>query len=151
MQIMSVVTSSKKATLKPLLDQMLKTSLPFAVRNRSFIVNDVPANFEFFTDTDKAAQVLSGLLATFITYASDSCIRISAEKIYGNMVQVNVKDNNSNHTYAVACALQKIVPLAEAMVGHLNITNRRQRITTISFIFPVTSQEEVFMALQGAA
>jgi hypothetical protein len=142
---------SEKTVLKPLVSQLVKNLLPWAVRNKSFIVNDVPAEFNYLADSDPVIQVLTGLFNTFITYASDSCIRISAEKMFGNMVQVTVQDNNSNHTYAVACALQKVVPLAEKLGGHLNISNRRQKITTISFIFPEASEQVVLSSLRGAA
>jgi hypothetical protein len=141
-----------RAALKPLLNELIKTLILPAVQKRSFIVNDIPQDFNFYADTNRVSLVLSGLLKTFIMYTEDTCIRISAEKLYGNMIQVNVKDNDCNNTYALACALQKTVPLAEKIGGHLNITNQRQRITTISFIFPIAEQDQVSLtSLKGAA
>jgi len=149
---MTPILNPVNTELKPLVDELLKNSLPFAVHNRSLLLNDIPAAFGINADKNLVAKTLSRLLTTFITYASDSCIRISAERIYGNMVQINVRDNNSTHSYAVACALQKIVPMAEKSGGHLNITNRRQKITTISFIFPVVKEDQVqLQSFRGAA
>ena len=58
------------------------------------------------------------------------------------MVEINVKDDNCYNAYAVALSLQDVVPLAEKIGGDLNITNQRQRITTISFRFPIAVEED---------
>ena len=149
---MTAVHNTVTTALKPLVNQLLKNALPFAVHNRSLLINDIPEVFDITADKNLVTKTLGGILTTFITYASDSCIRISAERILGNLVQINVRDNNNNHSYAVACALQKIVPMTEKCGGRINITNRKQRITTISFIFPVLSEEQVHLhRLRGAA
>jgi signal transduction histidine kinase len=144
MKNMELVSFSNptKTALSTLTGQIIKSLLPFAVRKKSFIINDIPRNIEVAADETSVAQILNNILNAFVTYAGDSCIRISLEQTFGNMVQVNIKDNNSCHPYAIACSMQKIVPMAEKIGAHITITNQRQRITTICFRFPLLEQTQ---------
>lgn len=112
-----------------------------AVRNGSLIVNDVTANLDILVDENALGTIINGLLYAVVSNTKDSCIRISAKATYGNMIAVAVKDDNSCHTYAVACNLQEMVPLAAKIGGNISITNERQNITTISFRFPAAREE----------
>jgi hypothetical protein len=135
-----------KAILKTLVDQSVKTSLAMAVRNGSLIVNDVPEKLNVQIDEFALGAIINGLLYAVVSNTKDSCIRISAKEIYGNMIEVFVRDDNSCHTYAVACNLQEMVPLAAKIGGDINISNQRQSITTIAFRFPVARDEMQYLA-----
>ncbi len=130
-------SSSCRTGLKLLVDQLVKLSLPAAVRNRSLIVNNIPDRFTIAADETIVERVVNGLLQAMVNNAKDSCIMVSARMIYENMVEIFVKDNNSYHTYAIACGLQDVSPVAEKIGGRLHIMNQRQKITTVSFTFPV--------------
>jgi hypothetical protein len=129
-----------KLSLHKLVDDVISVSSPDPDENKSPVVNNVPANLYLNTNEDVVALVLNGLLNAVITNASNSEIYVSAREIFGNTVKVYVKDNNCYNTYAVACGLQKVVPLAEQIGGYLNIINQRQKITTIEFSFPVVKE-----------
>jgi len=126
-----------KGGLQNLIQHLAQPLLPLAVRNNSFLVNDVAPHLGLYGDKNAVSRVIDGILRSVINNARESCIRISARELYSNMIEILVKDSNSFNTYAVACSLQDIVPLAQQAGGQLDIMNQRQRITTIVFRFPI--------------
>jgi len=131
-----------KTVLQNVVDKLIHTLSPVAIRNNSSIVNDIPSKLDIGADENTVISVISGLLRSVINNARESCIRISAKEMYGKIVTVMVKDSNSFNTYAVACSLQDVVPLAEKIGGHLDITNERKKVTTIAFRFPIGQQQQ---------
>ena len=127
--------------LQSVIDKLITPLVPIAVRNNSFIVNDVPSFLKFGNDEKGVASVIDGILRSVIHNARESCIRISAQLLYGKMMVVSVKDSNSFNTYAVACSLQDVLPLAQKLGGQLDISNQRQKVTTIAFKFPVEESQ----------
>ena len=123
--------------LEHMVDNLIKPLVPLAVRNNSFIVNDIPSHLMIAIDETAVAPVIDGLLRSVINNARESCIRISAHLLYGKMIVVSVKDSNSFNTYAVACSLQDVVPLAQKIGGRIDIMSQRRKITTIAFRFPI--------------
>ena len=117
-----------------------------AVRNGSLIVNDVPEKLDVRIDENVMGTIINGLLYAVVSNTKDSCIRVSAKETYGNMIEVFIKDDNSCHTYAVACNLQEMVPLAEKIGGAINITNQHQNVTTIAFRFPAAGEKLEYLA-----
>jgi len=138
----SPILQQAKPVLHDLVDGLIKTILPVAVRNNTFIVNDVPAGLFIDVDANDLAGVISGLLRSVIHNAKESCIRISANEMYGNTIVLSIKDSNSFNTYGVVCSLQNVVPLAQKIGGKPVISSQRQKITTIAFRFPIQQQEE---------
>ncbi|MFI5129542.1 MAG: hypothetical protein ACHQFX_06100 [Chitinophagales bacterium] len=131
------INTSTKPMLQNAVERLIKSLGPVAIRNRSSFVNDIPANLEIGNDENKVISVISGLLRSVINNARESCLRISAKEMYGTMVTVSVKDSNSYDTYAVACSLQDVVPLAEKIGGQLNIISEKEKVTTFTFRFPI--------------
>jgi hypothetical protein len=141
--INSVITgdSSSKQSLHKLVDEVINVSFPLPAQSKSHVVNNVPSNLYVNSNEAIVASVINGLLDAVITNATDGEIYVSAKELFGNTVKVYVKDNNCYNTYAVACGLQRMVPLAEQIGGYLNIINQRQKITTIEFSFPLVKEE----------
>ncbi len=133
---------SVNPVLQDLMNRLIKTILPVAVRNNTLIVNDVPSGLQINIDENDLAGAISGLLHSVIHNAKESCIRISANEMYGNTIVLSVKDSNSFNTYGVACSLQNVVPLAQKIGGKLDISNQRQKITTIAFRFPIEQDDQ---------
>jgi hypothetical protein len=143
MKVMQYINSNPPVTtLQNVVDKLINALLPVAARNKSSIVNDIPADLSIRGDGNTIVSVISGLLRSVINNARESCIRISAKEMYGRMVTVSVKDSNSFDTYAVACGLQDVVALAKKIGGDLDITNPQQKVTTIAFNFPIDQQEQ---------
>ena len=130
-------SKQSKAALQSLINQLIIIFLPVAARNNSFIVNDVSPELNSKFDEKAVTSVINGLLHSVIYNAKESCIRISAIEMYGKTILVSVKDSNSFNTYGVACSLQDVVPLAQKIGGQLDITNQRQKVTTVAFRFPI--------------
>ncbi|MBC7948630.1 MAG: hypothetical protein H7Y42_12155 [Chitinophagaceae bacterium] len=131
-------------SLYQLVDSNIKSYLAAAMRNSNSLVNNVSDKLRINTNQMVVNSVIGGLLNAVITHVKESHIYISAKELYGKMIEINIKDDNCYNTYAVALSLQDVVPLAEKIGGRLDITNQRQKITTISFRFPV-EQESVNM------
>src|SRR5688572_3595118 len=111
--------------LHELTAQLVNTFIPTASANKSFFVNDIPAQLPMATNQQMLASVLSGLLSAMVTHAKESCIRLSA-KLYGNVVLVQVKDSASSNTCAVENEVRKLQPVAEKMFGSVSVTSQRK-------------------------
>jgi len=124
-------------SLYQLVDNNVKNYLAIAKRNSNSFINNV--NDKLWVNANEAVlnSVIGGVLNALVTHVRESHIQISAKELYGKMIEVNVKDDNCYNTYAVALSLQDVVPLAEKIGGRIDITNQRQKITTVSFRFPV--------------
>src|SRR6266498_4253105 len=126
-----IITGDNKTNLSlyKLVDDAIKKSSVEPVDSKSHILNNIPENLYINVNEDIVTSVIKGLLHSMIMNATDGDIHISAKELFGNTIKVYVKDNNCYNTYAVACSLQKMVPLAERIGGYLNIANQRQKIT----------------------
>jgi|GEM_PF-1024464 len=131
--------SQEKTAIRKLVDRLVEASLPAAVRNRSFIVNEIPENLLFQnSDENMVASVVSGMLHAVLNNAKESCVRISAKEIHdGKTMQVFVKDTGCFSSFALACDLQNVFPIAEKLGGYLSIATEKQNHTTITFNFPL--------------
>ena len=132
--------SRTNLSLQRLIDDIIQKSLPG--QGNIVIKNNVPASVYINTNENIVASVIGEMLHAMITNAADGDIDISAKELFGNTIKVLVKDNNCYNTYAVACSLQNTVQLAEQIGGYLNITNQRQKITTIEFNFRIIKEED---------
>ena len=129
--------------LYQVVENSIKNYIQAAKENSNSLINNVNAKLNITVDETVVGSVISGLLHAAISHVKDSRIYISAKELYGQMVEINVKDDNCYNAYAVALSLQEVVPLAAKIGGHLNISNQRQKITTISFTFPIAAEQDI--------
>jgi hypothetical protein len=134
--------NNSNSSLHDVVDTIITKHLNAAESNSNSLVNNVSDKLNIRMNETIVGSVISGLLSAMITHVKESHIYVTAKELYGKMIEINVKDDNCYNTYAVALSLQDVVPLAEKIGGRLNITNQRQKITTISFSFPVRNEEE---------
>jgi hypothetical protein len=130
-------SNPEPSSLYKVVDNSINKYLNAARSNSNSLINNVNDKLNILVDETVIGTVIGGLLNAVISHVKESHIYISAKELYGKIVEINVKDDNCYNTYAVALSLQDIVPLAEKIGGNLNITNQRQKITTISFQFPL--------------
>lgn len=126
-----------KPVLQHIVDKLIMPLVGVASRNNNSIINEVPAHLRIGNNEGVVASVIDGLLRSVVFNAKESCIRITAQVLYENFMLISVKDTNSFNTYGIACSLQDVVPLAHKLGGELDIMDQRQRITTITFRFPL--------------
>jgi hypothetical protein len=122
-------------TLKTLVSRIIAGIIPAAVRNKSFMVNDISAGLKLVGNTDMVAAVLSNLFNTVATHAENSCIHISA-KAYSDVILVQLRDRNCVNKFIIAHSLQEAQPIAAKIGGYIGITSQRKSETTIVFSFP---------------
>ncbi len=133
--------SHRSGSLYQLVEDSIKKYLPIALDNSNSLINNVNNKLSIYANETIVGSVIGGLLHAVITHVKESHIYISAKLLYGKMIEINVKDDNCYNSYALALSLQNVVPIAEKIGGKLNITNQRQKITTISFTFPAGEGE----------
>ena len=120
--------------LHEVVDQLVKTFTAKAGSNKSFFVNEIPGHLQLGRDPQVIASVLGRLLSTVVSYAKDSCIRLSA-KVYGNVILVRVKSSCGLNINESQSQLQLLLPLAERMRGAIGFASHRNNITTICLGF----------------
>jgi hypothetical protein len=120
--------------LHEVVDRLVKTLQTKTTGNQSFFVNEIPGHLQLGRDPKVVASLLGGLLSTVISYAKDSCIRLSA-KLYGNIILVRVKSSGDLSINGIDGYLQTLLPLAERRRGATGFTSQRNNITTICFGF----------------
>ena len=128
-----------KVTLAPtslygLVNRISDGLVPAAMRNKSFIINDVPENICANVDEDLLSSVLSKLMNVVIMNTENSCIRITA-KTYGNLVLLHVTDDGCLNYNLISQNLTRIQSLAERLGGFVGFTSTRNKLTTIAFSF----------------
>lgn len=138
MKTQSVLVESK-ATLAPpslhdLVGKLSHSLAPAAMRNRSFIVNDVPYSICADVNEDLLASVLGKLINVVIMNTENSCIRITA-KSFGNVVLIHVTDDGCLNYLSMSQNLTKIQSLAERLGGFVGFTSYRNKLTTIALSF----------------
>ncbi|MEO5889819.1 MAG: hypothetical protein ABIQ31_06170 [Ferruginibacter sp.] len=110
-------------------------SMPMAVQRNSFIVNEVPRDFQIANNEHLLAAALDSLLSTVVRNSKHSCIRVKARE-YDDIIFVSVRDNNSPDAYAVNGNLEEVKVLVQAMNGSVSVENNGDEFTTILLSFP---------------
>jgi hypothetical protein len=128
-------------SLHSAVDWLLQSSVAATNLNKNSIVNTIAPDLYITSHDEVILSVIEKILQGVIANAAGSVIHISGKELYGNMIEVKIKDENCYNTYAVALSLQDAVPLAETIGGHLDITNQKQKITTIEFRFPIEKDQ----------
>jgi hypothetical protein len=134
--------SPTNQNLHGLIDSAIAELSVMKIAPNSRIVNNVPGDLSIGDKEQSIYVIMRGLLYALMANADEGEILVSASVLFGNTIKVSARDNNCYNTYAIACALQQVVPVAEKMGGFLNIMNQRQKITTIEFSFPFEKEIE---------
>jgi len=121
--------------LQKLVNYLVGNSLKTIIRNKTVVVNEVPAEFSTGADAEKIAPVISALLTTVIANSRNGLINITVDK-FRDIVTLEIQDRNNYNGYALACGIKAIEPLASIMGCSINIEAPQQLIATVSFSFP---------------
>lgn len=130
-----------RLSLHSAVDGLLATSLSEPNFNKNKVVNNISPEVYLTANAAVIMAVIEKILQGVIANSAETTIYISAKELYGNMMEVKIKDENCYNTYAVALSLQEAVPVAASIGGHLDITNQKQKITTIEFRFPLEKDQ----------
>ncbi len=115
-----------------LVDRLITSFLPAAVRNHNFFINEVPGEMPVEHNSEWVASIISGMIAIAANNTSNNCIRFSAKK-YGYVFVLEMQEFN---TIPVNTDLRQLQRLAEKMGGCLFFTQQSKEKSIMSFIFP---------------
>lgn len=121
-----------RSNLHHMVNRLAISSLPMAIRNRSFIVNDVPDELFVSTDSNVLASVLSGLIQSLIIYTTNGCVRVSANR-QDDTILIQVKDNGQCDKMSVEKRIAQVRPLAEKLGGALSVTDNGTNVIMFAF------------------
>jgi hypothetical protein len=134
--------------LHQLIARLTGTHLPVAVNNSSFFVNDIPQHFRIEISSDWIPSVISRMLLIVAKNVRNTCIRLTATKD-GNVNVLRIQESGPVNGFALASDLQTVNVLAEQIGGQLTIALPKAEVTTISFTFPESKNEDADSLITG--
>jgi hypothetical protein len=140
MKTRPVNPENSSVQLRPLIDQLTKAYLPQAVKQSSFIINDVNPAFSFTIHEQTLALVLGNLIGQVVKVTNNGCIRVYAED-QGKFVQIGFKDIMMAHHEPFL--LQNLSGLFEALKklgGNISIDDKVPNGAIISVTIPCDRQ-----------
>jgi len=120
-------------SLKQIVARLITQWQPIAVRQHSFIVNDIPGDFHLKADSDSLAAIISALLNSVISRTANNCIRISVKR-FNDIVLLRLKDSNTARSRYSQYDWQKINSLA-AKIGGCIVENGISKNSSVTLSF----------------
>lgn len=119
-------------SLNQLVSRLLDSYIPLAVAKNSFIINDVQRDLQVKADEQVLSLVVSNLLTNAIDTSKMVCIRVEAIKTETG-VQIRVRHNGASYYSTVTNSFSQAMEAARMLGGNINIYNRWNEGTTITF------------------
>lgn len=130
-----ICSDPMKTSLHQVISRITEQSLPASIRKKSFIVNDVGAQFELEADENKVASLLNGVICLVVNNTDNGCIRISAKTIQ-NAVIISIRENGVSKNKAMAQEIDQLCTLAKRMGSYIGFGENENKIKTIDIRFP---------------
>lgn len=114
-----------------LVDRMVTSFLPAAVRNKNIFVNEIPGDLPLEQPNEWVASIITGLIGIAAVNTTGNFIRFSARK----QEQVMILHMQEFNKMPVNGELRQLQILAEKIGGNLSVTvqNPDKRITSLTF------------------
>ena len=129
-----VAREQHTVSLYDLIDNTVRSSLPFALRNHNLILNEISSGFMVHCEKQTLSNVVREILNAIMEFSKSSYIRISAKR-YHEIVLVHFKDFNILNKTQAPYNLQPVQKMAVEIDGYVGITSYRQYETTIALSF----------------
>ena len=129
-----VAREQRSISLYDLIDNTIRSSLPFALQNHNLILNEISSGFMVHCEKQSLTEVIREVLNAIMEFSKSSYIRISAKR-YHEIVLVHFKDFNILNKNQPPYKLQPVQQLASEIEGYVGITSYRQYETTIALSF----------------
>jgi len=123
----------KTVSLKPIIGQLVAQWQPMAVKQRSFILNDVPGDFHLKADGAALTIVVAALLKSIISRTANRCIHISVKR-FNDIVILRLNDSNPLMHRCSQQDWQKMNLLA-AKIGGCIIENDSNKKNSVALTF----------------
>ncbi len=124
----------ERIVLKELVDLLLLSFQPAALKQNSILVNDIQPGFQVSTDEHMLAGVLSNLFSTLISHCSHSCLVITARS-YNNIVLLRIRNDSVARASDAIHQLKTVKTFAEKMGGSVNLINPGTKGSAVLFNF----------------
>ena len=134
-KICSATETDLMEPLHQLVDRLITSFLPAALRNHIFFVNEIPVNLQVEHNNECVASVISGMITSVVSNSKENCIRFSAKK-FGHVLVLELSGNGGGVYNHLNADLQQMQRLAEKIGGCLFINTQSPGKTLLSFNFP---------------
>jgi signal transduction histidine kinase len=128
----TTVSNANNISVHNLVDRLMDSFLPLAVAKRSFIINDIDAEFNVEADEQVLAFVIGSLMSNMINSSKSVCIRVQAKRTEKG-IQLRVSNDGAFFYSTVANSFAPVVEAARQLGGNINIYNQKHEGTVITF------------------
>jgi hypothetical protein len=129
-----ILKEAQTARLFELVDNVIKSSLPYALKSHNLVVNEVSPALSVKVDKNILSVLISRLLETVMAHSTNSYIRISA-KAYSDVMIVHVRDFNIVNRSIATYNLHELDPLVKKIRGFVGVTSHRHGESTVALSF----------------
>lgn len=116
--------------LRFLAGKLINGMQPAAVRQNSFIINDISPAIMVTTDENLLTAIVNDLLAVIVSRNKNSCIRLTA-KPFTNVVLLHIQDQNKAIRETSMSDFDDLQPHAAKVGGCITINNRKKESATL--------------------
>lgn len=118
--------------LHQLVDRLITSFLPAAVRNHTIFINEVPVELPVEHNNEWVASIITGMITIAATTTTNNCILFSAKQ-YGHVIVLEMQEFNK---IPLNTDFRQIQRLAEKIGGSLSITVQSPEKSSMLFSFP---------------
>lgn len=122
----------KKIPLHQMVNQLLASLQPLALRRGSLILNGIPRDLTVLAEENILAYVLGSLLNSAVSNRKNECIHIVAF-VAQDRTMICVKDVGTYYYHAISAEYRKIQDAAEQLGGSISVDNDELHGTNVSF------------------
>jgi hypothetical protein len=125
---------NERIVLKELVDLLLLSFQPVALKQHSLIVNEIQAGFQVSTDEHALAGVLSNLFGTLVKHCPHSTLVITA-RCYNDIVLLRIRSDSVVNARDAIRHMKAVRALAEKIGGSVNLINPGAKGSAVLFSF----------------
>jgi hypothetical protein len=136
--ISSTTNTNNQVSIHQLVNKLQANLLPYAVKKRSFIINDVEEDLCVAADENVLSFIVGGLLSNTIFGRPGSCIRIEAVTNEQG-VQLKIRSNGSFAYSSTMYSLGNIMDAARQVGGNIGLISESN--SGMAIVFSMTNNK----------
>lgn len=125
-------------SLKMVVARCLVTFQPVAVKQHSFLLNEIPADFMVTADEKILSSLVFSIFNGVVGSTWNSCIRVSAKK-FGGIVLLKFRNRNREIAYDTNRNGQHIILLTEKLGASIFSSDSTLKTGALTLSFPTIS------------
>ena len=124
---------TKFTSLYKLIARQLAVFQPLAVRQSSFIVNEVPADFRIMADEKTLSSLVHSMLSSVVSHSRNSCIRVSVKQ-FGNIILLKFRERKGEIVFDMNRT--NVMALTEKLGACIFMNDGRKKTNMLTLSFP---------------